>query len=479
MEGIVQKIWGMVVLVFSKWKILSAYVVFSTLVLSGWYIDIAGLFSSQENYAGTLRAQHGDINIYNVLAFFIGTVFYILLMLYDYMRMRLDKLQSEDGNVRNTALIGDANQSIAQNSQNSPALTNSPEATINYNITGITEERCRAIFDEKWLIAVRDLSFESVDKAEERTKEFRSDLLARISKIEKGFEAFGDPAFQFLLIDAQKAAATTDRKNDYQVLAELLARRTKVGNDRKSQIHIKKAVEMLPFVTDDALLGLTVTFVLLKIIPVSGVIEQGLEVLDETLRKVIGDGALPEGSQWVESLEACGLVKIALGSFMSLTKSAKIIGSHLEGYRLPGLKKDGENYKKAIELLQGVGLPPTILADHELDKDYVRLNVVEESNIENLVMERRLAQGATLKINFTEEQQKVLHQIYALYETDQPTKDRFDKLFEEEMTKYPYLKMVREWWDQVNTVFEVTMTGVVLGNANANKYDEKVPMIYE
>lgn len=82
MKGIVQKIWGMVVLVFSKWKILSAYVVFSTLVLSGWYIDIAGLFSSQENYAGTFRAQHGDINIYNVLAFFIGTVFYILLMLY-------------------------------------------------------------------------------------------------------------------------------------------------------------------------------------------------------------------------------------------------------------------------------------------------------------------------------------------------------------------------------------------------------------
>ena len=211
----------------------------------------------------------------------------------------------------------------------------------------------------------------------------------------------------------------------------------------------------------------------------SGVIEQGLQVLDETLRKVIGVGALPEGTQWIESLEACGLVKIALGSFMSLNKSSKIIGSHLEGYRLPGLKKDGENFKKAIELLQSVGLPPTILTDHELDKDYVRLNVVEEGNIEKLIIEKHLAQGITLKINFTEEQQKVLHQIYALYETDQPTKDRFDKLFEEKMMKYPHLKNVREWWDQINMVFEVTMTGVVLGNANANKYDEKVPMIYE
>ncbi len=393
--------------------------------------------------------------------------------------MMLDKLQIEGANIKNSTLIGDSIQSVAQNSQNSPALTNSPGATFNYNITGITEERCRAIFDEKWLIAARDLSFESIDKAEERTKEFRTDLLARMSKIEKGFEAFGDPAFQFLLIDAQKAAATTDRKNDYQVLAELLARRTKVGNDRKSQIHIKKAVEMLPFITDDALLGLTVTFMLLRIVPVSGVIEQGFQVMDETLRKVICDAPLPEGTQWVESLEACGLVKIALGSYMSLAKSSKIIGDHLEGYRLPGLKKEGENYKKAIELLQSVGLPPAILADHELDKDYVRLNVVEESNIDKLIIEKHLAQGVTLKISFTEEQRKALHQIYALYETDQPTKDRFDKLFEEEMTKYPYLKMVRVWWDQINTVFEVTMTGVVLGNANANKYDEKVPIIFE
>ena len=130
-------------------------------------------------------------------------------------------------------------------------------------------------------------------------------------------------------------------------------------------------------------------------------------------------------------------------------------------------------------MLQNAGLPPAILADHELDKDYVRLNVVEESNIEKMIMEKHLGKGVTLKINFTEEQRNVLHQIYALYETDEPTKVRFDKLFEKETTKYPHLKMVRDWWDQINTVFEVTMTGVVLGNANANKCDAKVPMIYE
>ncbi len=52
--------------VFSRWKILSAYVVFSTLVLSGWYIDVIGFFSSQNDYAAAFRAQHGDLNIYNI-----------------------------------------------------------------------------------------------------------------------------------------------------------------------------------------------------------------------------------------------------------------------------------------------------------------------------------------------------------------------------------------------------------------------------
>lgn len=88
MKGIVQKIWGTVVLVFSKWKILSAYIVFSALVLNGWYLDIVGLFSSQDNYAGTFRAQHGDINNYNVLCFLYR---YGFLYFIDVVRLYADE----------------------------------------------------------------------------------------------------------------------------------------------------------------------------------------------------------------------------------------------------------------------------------------------------------------------------------------------------------------------------------------------------
>lgn len=473
------KVWKLMEHVFSRWKILSAYVVFSTLILSGLYIDIIGFFSSQENYATSFRAQHGNLNIYNVQAFLIGTIFYVCLMLYDYLRLRLDKLQGERGYIKNTTLIGDANQSVTQSSQNSPAITSSPGASITYNITGITEERCRAIFDEKWLIAARDFTFESVDTAEERTKEFRTNLLSRIGTEDKGFESFADPAFQFLLMDAQRAAATTERSSDYKVLSELLARRTHVGNDRKLQIHIKKAVEMLPFIPDDALLGLTVNFLLLKIVPVSGNISQGLKALDETFGKTIGNNQLPKGNQWIESLEACGLAKIAIGSLFTMNKTIKIMASHLGGYVLPGIKKDSENYKKAVGLIEGVKLPPTILVGHELDTGYVRICVVEEDKIDNLVIERHLGDKVTMKIQLNEQQKETLHKIYTLYEQDQTLKELFEHKLSEELMKYPYLKMVMEWWDGIDMVYQLNQTGLILANANANKYDENVPIIEE
>ncbi len=475
-KNVFKSVWELVMHAFSRWRILSAYVVFSTLVLSGWYVDIIGAFSSQDDYAGAFRAQHGNLNIYNIIAFLIGTMFYICLMLYDYMRLRLNTLQGESDCVNNTTFLGDTNQTVAQNSTNSPAVSKSPGATINYSITGITEERCRAIFDEKWMIAARYFTIESKYKADERMGEFRNRLLARMGTEKKGLEAFGDPAFQFLLMEAQRAAATTERKSDYQVLSELLARRTRIGNDRKDQIHIKKAVEMLPYIPDEALLGLTLNFILLKIVPMTGDIGHGLKVLDSTFEKVIGDDPLPIGSQWVESLEACGLAKIAIGSFMSMNKSTKIMANKLSGYVLPGIKKDSENYQKSVELLAEVNLPSTLLIEHELNPEYVRLGVVGESKIEDLVLNQELPQGMKLTIQITDDQKKVLYKIFSLYQQDATLKEKFEKIMVERIANYHSLKIVMDWWDRIGVVFQITKTGTILANANANKYDRNVPI---
>ena len=59
-----------------------------------------------------------------------------------------------DVNIKNSSPFGDANQAVA-NAENSQAI-NAPQGqvTIN-NVMGITEERCRDIFDEKLPIALQ------------------------------------------------------------------------------------------------------------------------------------------------------------------------------------------------------------------------------------------------------------------------------------------------------------------------------------
>ena len=122
MKDIVRNIATLVLHALSRWKILSAYAIFSVLALSGWYVDLIGVFASQENYAASFRATHGEMELYNVLAFSVGTVFYLLFMLYDYMKLRLDKIQGSDLKIKANSFMGDANQTIGQNNTNSPVV---------------------------------------------------------------------------------------------------------------------------------------------------------------------------------------------------------------------------------------------------------------------------------------------------------------------------------------------------------------------
>lgn len=472
----ISKIVRLVLHAFSRWKILTAYVLFSGLTLSGWYMDLIGVFSSQEDYAASFRATHGEMGLYNVLAFSVGTLFYLLFMLYDYLKLRLDKIQGTVENGRASSVFGNANQTLAQNNTNSPVV-GSPGNTIIYNTTnGISEERCRAIFDEKWAIAIKELTFESVDTAEERRKEFQTVLLPRLEKENDGFKSFSDPGFQYLLMDAQRAAVTSDRKADFQLLSELLAQRVKDGSVVKTQIHIKKAIEVLPYLPDDALLGLTVSFMLLKLIPLSGNISQGLKVLDNTYQHVIGNGQLPCDSQWVDTLGACGLVNIAVGGILSMNRAIDILASKLAGYSIPGIMKGSENYYKAISILEESKLPSNILIDHELNSEYVRIAVVSENQIDQLKSVKELQNLMRITIYINDEQKMALHQIYSLYESDEKIKSDFIERLDAEIQKYQYLKLATDWWNQIPEVYQITMTGEILANANANIIDSHIPV---
>jgi hypothetical protein len=92
-------------------------------------------------------------------------------------------------------------------------------------ITGIDEKRAREIYQEMNLQVRSDYSQEALNIANIRVTEFENRLMPKMEKVDGALEAFADPSFQLLLVEAQKTAAATERPADYDLLSELLLHR--------------------------------------------------------------------------------------------------------------------------------------------------------------------------------------------------------------------------------------------------------------
>lgn len=460
-------------IVFSRWRFLTLYLAFAVIAISGWYIDIVGWFSSAEDYAASVKAQYGDINILNVLVFITGSVVFLGYLWADVKNKRLEKMITGDVNITNRSVLGNANQAISSG-ENSPAV-NASEGPVIINY-GITEERCRTIFDEKLSIALQNYSAEAVFVAKERTFKFRQKLVPRLGEEENGFESFTDPSFQFLLIEAQKAAASSNREADYDILSEMLATRVKMGNNRELHIGINKAVDMLPYVSDSQLAGITVAFCLTILSPRVNNINEALSIVNDVYGKIIGDVELPSGRGWLESLEAGGLVKNVGLSMHSFKPFREIILSSMERFTCTGIKKDSERYKEAVKVLQEGNLPASMILEHELNSDFVRLYPMDVNSINDVALNVN-KEGTIETIPLSDEQKKCVKRIFDLYEGEYSLREDFKNRFINKCKDYLYLKIVMEWWDKNTSLFfEQTIVGKILSNANANKCDARIPI---
>ena len=174
---------------------------------------------------------------------------------------------------------------------------------------GIDEKRAREIYQEMNEQVRSDYTKEALTTANSRITEFENRLLPKMEAIDGALEAFADPSFQLLLVEAQKTAASTERPADYDILAELLIHRFQTGENRIARAGISRAVEIVDEISDDALLGLTVTYSVKSFTPVSGNIHQGLDTLNDIFGKLFYD-KLPSGNEWLDHLDILNAARI-------------------------------------------------------------------------------------------------------------------------------------------------------------------------
>jgi len=340
---------------------------------------------------------------------------------------------------------------------------------------GIDEKRAREIYQEMNLQLRKDYSEEALKIANVRVREFENRLMPKMEAVEGALEAFADPSFQLLLVEAQKTAASTERPADYDLLSELLIHRFQKGENRITRAGISRAVEIVDKISDDALLGLTVFHSVSYFIPVSGDIHKGLNVLNDLFGKIIY-GKLPTGNEWLDHLDILDAVRI--NSFGSLKKIQQYYPENLAGYLEVGIDKNSDNYKKAIELLTSNGLPQNVLVDHALNSNYSRINLVNKNQIDSLTLHHNIpinGNRVLVPVPLTEGQKNAIKSIYDLYKQDETIKQENIKLFMEELDKRQNLKTLREWWDSIGSSIQLTSVGKVLAHSNAQRCDKNLP----
>jgi hypothetical protein len=362
------------------------------------------------------------------------------------------------------------------NSQSQKGGDNATNMQANQMVVhlGIDEKRAREIYQEMNLQLRNDYSQEALKIANARVSEFENMLLPKMEKVDGALEAFADPSFQLLLVEAQKTAASTERPEDYDLLSELLIHRFQNDQNRIARAGISLAVGIVDKVSDEALLGLTVAHAINSFIPMSGSIHQGLDTLNDLFGKILY-GELPTGNDWLDHLDILNSVR--LSSFGTLKKVEQFYPEVLSGYVDVGIDKKSENYDKAVEILKNNNLPSDILIDTP-NTDFVRVFICNRNNINSITLHHKVISEGNLimiPVKLSETQIKAIDSIYDLYSQDGNIKQNNINLFMTEWNKRPNLKTLREWWDNIPISFTITSVGKVLAHSNAQRCDKSLP----
>lgn len=393
----------------------------------------------------------------------------------DEIKTKLKFVKKSDKESHNYQAAGNQtitdNKKIQKGSKDSQ-LMQADQMTVHI---GIDEKRAREICQEMNLQLRKDYTQEAWKVANSRISEFENNLMHKMKKVNGALEAFTDPSFQLLLVEAQKTAAATERPADYNLLSELLIHRFQKGENRNIRAGISRAVEIVDKIADDALLGLTVSHAVSTFLPARGDIHQGLNVLNDLFGKLIYD-TLPIGKEWLDHLDILDATR--LSSFGNLKTVKQYYSERLTGYIDVGIEKKSENFNKAVKILNKSNLPQNLLVEHAFNQSYLRISVSDRQHINSLNLQHQENRGGSIipvPVPLSEDQKNAINSIYDLYKQDGKVRNENIQKFIEEWDKRPNLKILKEWWDNIGTSFQITSVGKVLAHSNAQRCDKNLP----
>lgn len=349
------------------------------------------------------------------------------------------------------------------------------EINIQVN-NGISEQQLKEVIHSEIELELQNQQILAEDKAREKLLKLSESVLPKLVKAEM-IDAFSDPTIQMFYRETQKTAICSEREIDYSVLSELLVYRINNKGNFEKKASITKAVEIVDKISDDALIALTIKYCQ-TFSPISGNITEGLNALEEMYQNILKGFTLPENQNWIDNAEILGVIRIE--SLSNMLRLEDIYYKSLVGYVSKGIEKESELYQETINKLKSNNLPIDILVDHELNPNYVRLNIVNKNFIKNIMI-RTMKNCANGKMIFEDtelsnKQINILEEIFESYINDKTLEKEIKDNFIRKLNAYPYISKVLKWWNSnTKPAIILNSTGRVLAHTNAKRLFDKMP----
>ncbi|MBE5806136.1 MAG: hypothetical protein E7313_05450 [Clostridiales bacterium] len=354
---------------------------------------------------------------------------------------------------------------MKNNIQTQKAGNNSTQIQIEKieNHFDISIQEVRQIVRNEIDIALKENSLVAENIARKRLNDFSEIFLPKLVKSNL-IDCFSDPAIQIFFRNTERTAICTDNRSCYEILSEILIHRVHKKDDFTTVAATNKAIEIADKISDDALLFLTIFLCVNRFIPNSGNIFEGLQLLDNLYGNILNEKEIPYNEKIIDNLEIVNAIRMQ--EFLTYKSFDEFFPEALDGYSSAGIDTQTNNYQKAKELLDEIGINESFLFSNSLIENHVRLNVVSKNKLDQIITSNQQD-----KVN------NILKEIYDLYDNSDENKNNAKNKFLNLLNNYPNIIKVKNWWNTniVNESIVITPIGRVLAHTNAKCLEPKIP----
>lgn len=341
--------------------------------------------------------------------------------------------------------------------------------------TGFTPNEIIDIYNKISEPLYKEWTQNAIQEIHNRLNSFQEKIIERLLKLENAQKAFSDPAFQFLLRDTQKVAGISGEEITYDLLVDLLEKKINEINKKNDNTLYKRAVEIIESIDIDLLSIITTYKLIFSRIPLSFNYKKGIRDLANSFKQLHID-KIQLSNDIVDKLELLNLTRIS--SISNRTNLYGIIINNCDGYLALGIKKNSEEYLKALELLNSINFSNSILKENEFFPEYVKfsyssIDCLTDYNKYNYsfpeknflcspdISSNTLPNFINIKYfnKIDQKELKTFQEIINLFSKDTNKINIIREYLIKEMKQYDIFNYVEKIWDLINCNSHFTMLG--------------------